>query len=403
MRRFTVLLLIGAVLTSCGDNTLDQSTAPGSTEGGVVTTEATATLPPATTSTSAAPPTSAATTTLPYSGFTVPDSGLCVIDHLYGDALNVRSGPGTSFGVVGTLAFDASGVTPTGVGAKDDQDRTWIEVDIGGGTGWAAGWLLTPCEVTLPGSYCVVDTTCDDRLNVRVGPGGSYEKMASLPFNATDVEATGATALDDEGRLWRQIRHYNDVGWVAGWFLTEAPCSASAGLPCNLPSGPPTPDCLNGWITPAAGSALWVDGLSYIGVGPGGNVDSSSFVVEEMRYFEGPEDANIIAPRRDVERWYIEGYSEIDPTYQSRWLAGRVDVGAGLRWTAVYGTTGFGPGIWEDCPDGCRTGFVGGNFCSAGCADDPQRQPCYPYAPGAWSPGDCTGLPPEVLGCVAGL
>ena len=122
-----------------------------------------------------------------------------------------------------------------------------------------------------------------------------------------------------------------------------------------------------------------------------------------MLYCVGPEDANITAPRPNVERWYIEGYSEIDSAYRSRWLARRTNVGAGLAWVAPYGSTGFGAGLWETCVDPCRTGNVAGNFCdsSPGCLEDPQHSPCTPFAPGTWSPGDCSGLPPEVLGCLS--
>ena len=333
---------------------------------------------------------------------------MCVIDHLRGDSLNVRSGPGTGYGVVGSIPFDAVNVMSAGLVAKDDQERNWLVVRYGSTEGWSAGWLLVPCEVIAAADYCVIDTTCDDRLNVRLGPGTGYDRIGSLSFNATGVEATGAVATDANERVWRQIRHYRDVGWVAGWFVTEAPCSASAGLPCSLPGGPVAPDCINGWTTPAASSALWEEGLSAIGVGVGGNVDASSFVVEDMRYFVGPQDAHTLAPRPIVHRWYIKGYSETDPAYRGRWLVIRRDPRppgtAGLGWIAPYGSAGWGPGTWEgSCPDGCILGPpLVGERCSVGCGGDPQEVPCYPINPGTWSPGDCSGLPPEVLGCVAG-
>jgi hypothetical protein len=228
--------------------------------------------------------------------------------------------------------------------------------------------------------------------------------MGSLPFNAVAVVGTGASALDSSGRTWQQIIYHGEVGWSAGWFLTPAPCGPSDGMPCTLPSGPPSPECESGWSTPAPGSDLHNAGLSYIGVAPGGLADPFDFVVEVMRYCVGPEDANILAPRPTVERWYIKGFSEVDPAFRGRWIARRHGIGAGLAWVAPYSSTGFSAGTWEDCVDPCRTGSVlPGEFCDPGCVEDPQRVPCFSFAPGAWSPGDCSGLPPEVLGCLSGL
>ena len=408
MRRLLILLIVGSLFAACGDDAADLTAA---TQATVTTVESTTTAAPttitvsgttvATTTTTTEPATT--TTTLPFGTFVIPAMNMCVIDHLPGDALNVRTGPGTAYDTVGSLAFDAIDVASTGRASHDESERPWLEVEYAGSTGWVASWLLTPCDVTTAGSFCVIDTTCDDRLNIRVGPGGDYAKMGSLPFDAVGVVGTGASSLDGNGDRWQQIEYNGRVGWSAGWFLTDSPCGPANGQPCNLPSGPASPTCINGWITPFPGSALWNDGLGYIGVSATGPVDPFDFVVEVMRYCVGPEDANLLAPRPDVERWYIEGYSEIDPAYRSRWIARRTNVGAGLAWVAPYGSTGFGSGLWEDCVDPCRTGNVAGNFCEPGCGEDPQRHPCTGIAPGAWVPGDCSGLPPEVLGCLSGL
>ena len=405
MRRLLVLLIVGSLLAACGDDAADLTT---TTEMTGTTAEPTTTAAPTTTTvpeTTVATTTTepATTTTLSFGTFAIPPMNMCVIDHFSDDALNVRTGPGTAYDIVGTLAFNATGVFSTGRASHDESERPWLEVEYAGGTGWAASWLLTPCDVTEAVSFCVIDTTCDDRLNIRVGPGAEYAKMGSLPFDAVGVAGTGASSLDGNRDRWQQIEYHGQVGWSAGWFLTSSPCGPADGQPCNLPSGPASPTCINGWITPAPGTALWEDGLGYIGVSAAGPVDPFDFVVEVMRYCVGPEDANIFAPRPDVERWYIEGYSEIDPDYRSRWIARRTGIGAGLAWVAPYGSTGFDAGLWEDCVDPCRTGNVAGNFCDPGCGEDPQRHPCTPFAPGMWSPGDCSGLPPEVLGCLSGL
>lgn len=405
MRRLLVLLIVWSLLAACGD---DAAVLTTTAEVTGTTAELTTTAAPTTTTvpetTVAATTTEAATTTtLPFGTFVILPMNMCVIDHLPGDALNVRTGPGTAYDVIGTLAFNAIDVFSTGLASHDESERPWLEVEYAAGTGWVASWLLTPCDVTAATSFCVIDTTCDDRLNIRVGPGGEFAKMGSLPFDAVGVVGTGASSLDGNGDRWQQIEYHGRVGWSAGWFLTSSPCGPANGLPCNLPSGPPSPTCINGWITPAPGTALWEDGLRYIGVSATGPVDPFDFVVDVMRYCVGPEDANIHAPRPEVERWYIEGYSEIDPAYRSRFIARRINVGAGLAWVAPYGSTGFGPGLWEGCVDPCRIGNVAGNFCDPGCVEDPFFHPCTGIIPGSWVPGECWGLPPEVLGCLSGL
>ncbi len=413
MRRFGVIITVGCLLAACGgDSTATTSQASTTTTSAAPASTTTTTSPstttttePATTSTTAT--TAPTTTGLPFETFGVPETDHCVIDTGSADHLNVREGPGTEYGIVGTLAHDATGVRATGLAAEDDEERVWMEITHGLDNGWVASWFLTPgpCRLGSPTTACVIDTTCDDRLNVRVGPGVTYARLGSLPFDAVDVAATGAAADDTNGREWWQIEFRGEMGWVAAWFLTPDPCSASTGQPCLLPSGPPSPGCVNGWTTPVPGSADWNDALTQIGAyGAFAQTDPPAFVVEKMRYCTGPEDANILGPRPTVERWYIEGYSETDPTYAGRWIVRRTGIGFGLAWVAPAGSTGFGSGIWETCVDPCMVGRpLAGEWCEPGCIEDPFFMPCTGIAPGTWSPGDCSGLPPEVLGCLSGL
>ena len=179
------------------------SEATTSTTAGPVSTTST---PIATSTTTTAVP--EPTTTLPPGAFVIEPANLCVIDTAPGDALNVRSGPGTDHPVVGVLPFDGVEVFATGP-AVDVDGSTWLHVAHGDVVGWAASWYLTPdpCEVGTPGGFCVTDTLCTDRLNVRSGPGGDYPKIGSLAHDAVGVTATGVTTTDGNGRVWTQIIH----------------------------------------------------------------------------------------------------------------------------------------------------------------------------------------------------
>ena len=406
MRRIALLAALCLLAGACGDDaaaTTSSTTAPpASTTAPRTTTTATSLTLPTTTTSTTAGGTSTTGTTYAWATLEVPEADLCVIEHRSGETLNVRSGPGTTYDVVGSLSFDQTGVHATGVGA-DDGGRVWKEIEFFGAPAWVASWLLTPnpCDLAAPADFCVTGTSCLERMNVRSGPGVAYQKLGSLPYDMVGVQATGASSADADGRTWRQIRFRGEVGWAASWLLAASPCSPSAGSPCALPSGGPSAGCVNGWTTPLPGSAAWTDTLEQVGVGgPWSEIDPTGFVVEQMHYCIGPEDAEIIGPRPDVERWYIVGYAETDPAFRGRWLVRRTGVGFGLVAVAPYTSTGFGSGVWETCPDGCRIGRpLAGDWCDAGCVEDFQRQPCLGIAPGTWAPGDCTGLPPEVLAC----
>ncbi|MCU0280980.1 MAG: SH3 domain-containing protein, partial [Acidimicrobiia bacterium] len=226
-------------LSACGD------------DDGIDTTAAPTTSQPTTTSTTGEPSTTATTsttttllptttaTTYPWDTIAVPATSRCVVDHLPGDALNVRSGPSGDYPVIGTLAFNATGVWTTGVGAEDDSDRVWAAIDYDGGSGWVASWFLTPgqCGPASPGPFCVVDTACTDRLNVRSGPGTGFDVIGSLAHDATGVAGTGWASVGEPDEMWTQIEWGSGVGWVASWFVTGVPCSASTGAPCSCDSG----------------------------------------------------------------------------------------------------------------------------------------------------------------------
>jgi hypothetical protein len=138
---------------------------------------------------------------------------------------------------------------------------------------------------------------------------------------------------------------------------------------------------VRGWVTPERGSSLRSAVLNMLRTRPG-----ERFVVEEMRYFVGPEDGDVVDPHGNVERWYVKAYSELEPRRRQRWLARRAACGSGVDAVAPYESTGYGPSVWRrpDAPDESLA--------------DPFEHPCRDARPGE----KCMGLPREVLGCLAG-
>ena len=155
---------------------------------------------------------------------------------------------------------------------------------------------------------------------------------------------------------------------------TESPALGSS-------SGEPTASCVKGWITPARGSRLRKAALDMIR-----ETESERFVVLEMRYFVGPEDAEVIGPPREVERWYVKARSLSRADRRQRWLVRRASVGRGVDAVAPFDSTGYGPKTWwrPDAQDDSLS--------------DPFQRPCHLGAPG----DKCMGLPGQVLGCLAG-
>lgn len=135
MRLVGVLCL---VLAACGgDASTESTTIPPD-----ASTLATSTTIPASTTTmpevTTTPP-----TTVPGS-YPIDYDGFCVRGTDPSDQLNVRSGPGADHDIIGSLAFNATGIVSTGVAAPDAQGRAWFEIGFEDGTGWSAGWYLIP-------------------------------------------------------------------------------------------------------------------------------------------------------------------------------------------------------------------------------------------------------------------
>jgi hypothetical protein len=161
--------------------------------------------------------------------------------------------------------------------------------------------------------------------------------------------------------------------------------TASAG------SGNPASDCVEGWDAPAAGSELYEEALDLIGDQMG--IDGE-FVVDEMRYFLGPDVPWIVEPHFDVvRRWYVKASLVGDPGFRGRWLLEyRDEDRRGISAVAPYDSVGYQSPDWR--------GFTG---------DGPPRT--IPALPGQWpgidydfvtGEGDTgnRGLPTEVEGCI---
>ena len=162
-------------------------------------------------------------------------------------------------------------------------------------------------------------------------------------------------------------------------------------------SGPKSSSCVNGWMTPPVGSALYEEPLRII---TSDEHVRGPIVVIDMRYFVGGESPPPSPPKgylANIQRWYVKLWARRDPAFQGRFLVESRVFGSGISAVAPYRTEGFQSPDWR--------GFQ---------YDSANPRPRYvPGLPGRWSGVeydfvkggeglDLPGLPATLVGCMNG-
>ena len=146
-------------------------------------------------------------------------------------AVNLRSGPGTSFELVGSAAPGAR--LPV-----LETSGQWVKVRLADGkSGWVAGWLVEVRQVTqaaqpAPQQALPIPVTQVSRevmvktggVNIRSGPGTSHALAATLP------QGTRLPLLEVSGYWLKVSLPANKTGWVAAW-LVDVKQVATAPVP----------------------------------------------------------------------------------------------------------------------------------------------------------------------------
>ena len=162
--------------------------------------------------------------------------------------------------------------------------------------------------------------------------------------------------------------------------------SSAVGAASPAAAAPPLgvgPSCVNGYVIPAPGTDTFDEPLELIagqlGVTP-------SFVVEEMRYFTGPESPGIIDGVDVVERWYVSLHSTDDPTFIGRFIVeARTDTIRGVSAVAPIDTSGYhsptGAGSWvrgRHAIPGCPASGSASSTTSSPAKETPANPACHP-------------------------
>jgi N-acetylmuramoyl-L-alanine amidase len=139
-------------------------------------------------------------------------------------SLNVRSGPGTSHGVIDSLS------NGTQVEILSSQSNGWLRISYNGGnTGYVSGQYVDVTGTTPPPNSAPPATVnsgtvvgVSSSLNVRSGPGTNHSAIGSLARGANvDIRKT-------ERNGWLQISYNGSVGYVSGQYISlDVPSSGA--------------------------------------------------------------------------------------------------------------------------------------------------------------------------------
>jgi len=141
--------------------------------------------------------------------------------------VNVRTGPGTDFDILGALV---PGQTADIIGTSGDTNE-WLQINFNGEPGWIAYFVVTvsgeltelDATVAFPVQIDSIATLDDNsgsvlnqvivitrfNTNLREEPVLGSEVITVIPFETT-LQALARTA----DSRWLRVRHDNDTGWL---------------------------------------------------------------------------------------------------------------------------------------------------------------------------------------------
>lgn len=141
------------------------------------------------------------------------------------NALNVRSGPGTSYNKIDCI-FAGKKVTLLSL------SNGWYNISYDGKTGYVSAEYIdvSDTDPTPSGGGSTGDTKTGyvnaSSLNVRTGPGTNFDRIGLL-YSGDTVSITGET------NGWYQIDYRGQVGYVSGDYISVAGSSTGGGVDPN--------------------------------------------------------------------------------------------------------------------------------------------------------------------------
>lgn len=159
-----------------------------------------------------------------------PDAGTCGAPHgkywvrgvASNDVLNIRSGPGSKFPLVGKIPPNGRGV---GVEGCAQNNSRWCIVRYNCYRGWASIKYLTKSGSSGGGSparlYRVIDHIPPDMLNVRSGPGTKNRITSRIPHNGINVKVARCRKVSGYRFKWCVVTYRGNRGWAYARYLAD--------------------------------------------------------------------------------------------------------------------------------------------------------------------------------------
>lgn len=137
--------------------------------------------------------------------------------HVNTDALNLRSGAGTGYGVIATYPYNTEALVTGATVAADGY--SWLPVRVNDGTeGWFAEEFLAPGYASAPKDRVQVT---DGPLNVRWEPDLDSEAFITVPTGAYGT-VMDPQFVDADGFSWVYVQWDDSavIGWSATSFMS---------------------------------------------------------------------------------------------------------------------------------------------------------------------------------------
>lgn len=276
--------------------------------------------------TAALPPTVAPPTPTPYVPPFIPPAGPCMVASSRGQTINIRSGPGLEFAIIGQLA---PGVTAP-VQARM-PDSSWYQINLNGIVGWVSA------TVVIAGGNCLGVTVAT--LPPPATPTGTLTAAATATATSTETPTATPTATSTLGIVFPPIVTF-DVLPVTLDLLPIAP-TLNYSLPAvygstALWSGF-LPDPFSVGVTaggPVNSSYLGGSCYGYTTSAPTFSVNYTNGAFPTLRfYFIGSGDATmIINSPSDSYSCVDDSFGTLNPTIDfNSPQSGRYDI-----WVASY-------------------------------------------------------------------
>ena len=145
-----------------------------------------------------------------------------------GTGVNVRSGPGTNYSVIGTIGvIDEVVAMIERETSTDSTGMKWDKVKLSNGViGYVASQYLKPCQTSdenieieqEPAIATATVNVSSGMLRVRSEPNSSSVKLATIS-KSEQVEILQKDVKTDENYTWYKIRYNGIVGYVASQYL----------------------------------------------------------------------------------------------------------------------------------------------------------------------------------------